>query len=178
MILPIIHYGQKILRTKCKEVVEITPEILQLVSNMIETMNVKNGVGIAAPQVGHLLRIFIACDYEEESEDEEGNAKLSEPRVYINPRIVSKSEETCSAVEGCLSIPGIREEVERPVSIVMEALDLQGNLFREELVEYNARIRMHENDHLNGVLFVDRILPARRKKIAHFLKQIEERAKS
>ncbi len=142
---------------------------------MIKTMAVKNGVGIAAPQVGHALRIFIACDY---IETKEGESELSEPKVYINPRILSKSEKTCIEIEGCLSIPGIREEVERPISIVMEARDLQGNLFTEELTEYSARIRMHENDHLNGVLFIDRILPSRRKKIAHFLKQIEEKAKS
>ncbi len=170
MILPIVHYGQKLLRTKCAEVGEITPNILQLVADMIETMSVKNGVGIAAPQVGYSLRIFVASDY---IENEEGESLLSKPRVYINPKIVSKSEETCFETEGCLSIPGIREEVERPISIVMEATDLEGNLFTEELTLYNARIRMHENDHLNGVLFVDRLSPLKRKKIAHFLKQIE-----
>ncbi len=175
MILPIVYYGQKLLRTKCAEVAEITPEILEIVASMIATMNVKNGVGIAAPQVGHSLRIFIACDY---IETEEGESELSPPKVYINPKILSKSQETCSEIEGCLSIPGIKEEVERPVSIVMEAKDLNGNLFTEELTEYSARIRMHENDHLNGVLFVDRISPFRRKKIAHFLKQIEEKKKS
>ena len=170
MILPIVHYGQKLLRTKCAEVREITSEILQLVADMMETMNAKNGVGIAAPQVGRSLRIFIASDY---VETEEGESLLSKPRIYINPKILSKSEETCFETEGCLSIPGIREEVERPVSIVIEATDLEGNLFTEELTLYNARIRMHENDHLNGVLFVDRLSPLKRKKIAHFLKQIE-----
>lgn len=174
MILPIVHYGQKLLRTKCAEVREITSEILQLVADMMETMNAKNGVGIAAPQVGRSLRIFIASDY---VETEEGESLLSKPRIYINPKILSKSEETCFETEGCLSIPGIREEVERPVSIVIEATDLEGNLFTEELTLYNARIRMHENDHLNGVLFVDRLSPLKRKKIAHFLKQIEAKNK-
>lgn len=175
MILKVVHYGEKLLRTKCAEVEKITPEIIQLVSDMIETMDVKNGVGIAAPQVGHSLRLFVLRNY---IETEEGESDLSDPKVYINPKILSKSEDTCCEIEGCLSIPGIREEVQRPVSIVIEAMDLEGNLFKEELTGYNARVRMHENDHLNGVLFIDRISPVRRKKIAHFLKQLEDKYKS
>jgi peptide deformylase len=172
--LPVLLYGQKLLRSRCVEVAEITPEISELVAKMIKTMKVKNGVGLAAPQIGQLLRIFVACDY---IETKDGESDLSEPRVYINPKIISKSQETCLEIEGCLSIPGIREEVERPLSITLQAKDLEGNLFTEEIAGYNARVRMHENDHLNGVLFVDRISPLRRKKIAHFLKQIEAKNK-
>ncbi|MBS0628014.1 MAG: peptide deformylase [Verrucomicrobia bacterium] len=175
MILPIVYYGQKILRTKCSEVLNITPEIVQLVADMIETMDAKNGVGIAAPQVGRDLRIFIARDYQEK---EDGETELLAPKVYINPKILSKSEEVCIETEGCLSIPGIREEVERPVSIVIEAKDLEGNLFTEALIGYDARIRMHENDHLNGVLFIDRLSSLKKKKIAPFLRKIEEKYKS
>ena len=171
MVLPIVFYGNKLLRARCAEVVEITPWIRQLVADMIETMDAKNGIGIAAPQVGHSLRIFVLRNYIEV----EDKTELSPPQVYINPKILHKSEETCIETEGCLSIPGIREEVERPVSITIEAMDLEGNHFTEELSGYNARVRMHENDHINGVLFIDRIHPIRRKKIAHFLKQIEER---
>jgi len=172
MILPVVLYGQKILRTKCKEVRGITPEIRELVANMIETMDSKNGVGIAAPQVGVDLRLFVLRNYIEK----EGETELSAPTVYINPKIVSKSEETCVEAEGCLSIPGIREEVERPFAIVIEATDLEGNRFTEEVAGYNARVRMHENDHINGVLYIDRISPARKKKIAPILKEIEKKS--
>lgn len=174
MILSVLLYGQKLLRTKCKEVEAVTEEIKSLIESMIETMDAKHGIGIAAPQVGKCLRIFIVRSY---IETKEGKSDVSDPYVYINPKIISKSEETCFETEGCLSIPGIREEVERPLSIVIEATDLNGERFREELTGYNARIRMHENDHLNGVLFIDRIHPSRRKKIAPFLKNLEKQLK-
>jgi peptide deformylase len=173
VVLPVVFYGDKILRTRCAEVEEITPWLKQFIADMIETMDAKNGIGIAAPQVGHSIRVFVLRNYIEV----DGQSVLSDPQVYINPKILYKSEETSVETEGCLSIPGIREEVERPVQITIEAMDLEGNQFTEELSGYNARVRMHENDHLNGVLFVDRITPIRRKKIAHFLKQIESRHK-
>jgi peptide deformylase len=182
MILPVVLYGEKILRTKCREIEEITPEIRQLVQDMIETMDAKKGIGIAAPQVGKDLRLFVLRNYlpkeggylPKEREEEE----LSEPQVYINPKILSKSPETCIESEGCLSIPGIRGEVERPVSIIIEATDLNGNTFREEVQGYNARVRMHENDHINGVLFIDRLPPAIKKKIAPLLKKKIEKPKT
>lgn len=173
MVLPVILYGDKVLRTRCAEIEEITPWIRQLVADMIQTMDAKNGIGIAAPQVGHSIRLFVVCNYIEV----DGKSEVSSPIVYINPKIIAKSEETCIETEGCLSIPGIREEVERPIRITIEATDLDGKVFTEELEGYNARTRMHENDHLNGVLYIDRIPPVRRKKIAHFLKQIEAKHK-
>ena len=176
MVLSVAFYGNKVLRTRCAEVEEITPWIRQLAADMIETMDAKSGIGIAAPQVGHPVRLFVLRNYLEE--EEEGKTNLSDPQVYINPKILYRSEETCVEVEGCLSIPGIREEVERPVHIIIEATDLEGKTFKEELYGYNARVRMHENDHLNGVLFVDRLPLVKRKKIAHFLKQIESRHKT
>lgn len=174
MVLSIIHYGHKLLRTKCKEVEAITEEIRSLVASMIETMDAKHGIGIAAPQIGEDLRIFVARSYVEK---QEGKSDVSDPCVYINPKIINKSEETCFETEGCLSIPGVREEVERPLAILIEATDLDGKRFQEELIGYNARIRMHENDHLNGVLFIDRIHPSRRKKITPFLKGLEKQLK-
>lgn len=175
MILPVVYYGDPRLRKKADLVQGITPEIRKLVADMIETMDVKNGIGLAAPQVGHSLRIFVLRNY---LEVEEGELGLSDPLVYINPKIISISKETAVETEGCLSIPGIREKVERPLAIVIEAMNLDGNLFREEITGYNARVRLHENDHLNGVLFIDRMEGARRKKIDNFLKQIAAKYKA
>ncbi len=171
MILSVVKYGSKILRTKCLLVEDINEEIRQLVFNMVETMDAAKGIGIAAPQVGHLLRIFVLRNYIEKGED--SFEISSDYQVYINPKILSVSKETAFEVEGCLSIPGVREEVERPLKIEIEALDLEGNLFKETLFGYNARVRLHENDHLHGVLFIDRIAKNRRKKIDPVLKQLE-----
>ncbi len=171
MILSVVKYGSKILRTKCQNVEEITPEIRELVQNMVETMDAARGIGIAAPQVGSLLRIFVLRNY---IELEGGESALSaEYQVYINSKILSCSKETVTETEGCLSIPGIREKVVRPYQIVIEAMDLDGKIFQEELTGYNARVRMHESDHLNGVLFIDRIAKSRRKKIDPILKALE-----
>ncbi|MBY0528731.1 MAG: peptide deformylase [Rhabdochlamydiaceae bacterium] len=154
MLLDIVLYGNPILRKRCAPVTEITEEIRALVRNMIETMDKSNGCGLAAPQVGHALRVFVLRDY---IEHEDGNWTLADPKVYINPKITDPTEEMLRDMEGCLSLPKIRLEVERPSQITVEALDLNGNLFKEVVTGYNARIRMHENDHLNGVLFIDRV---------------------
>lgn len=171
MILPLIYYGNPILRKRAEPVEEITDEIRQLAQDMIETMNHYNGVGIAAPQVGRSLRLFIACSYIETSD---GQWKLSAPTVYINPVLSMHSEETIEDVEGCLSIPKIRENVVRPLKVTIEATDPNGKLFKEELEGYNARIRMHENDHINGVLFIDRIAPDAKQRIEPLLRQIKK----
>lgn len=170
MILPLVYYGHKLLRTKCEPIVEITDEIRALAADMIETMDQMEGVGLAAPQVGRLIRLFVLRNY---METPDGHLTLSEPHVYINPKLSKPSKETCEEIEGCLSIPGIRGKVERPIRIVVEALDLQGKIFVEEEEGHNARVRMHENDHLNGVLFIDRMELVQRKKIEPLLKQMD-----
>lgn len=172
MILPLRYYGDKILRVKCTAVEKITDEIRDLVSNMIETMDASKGLGIAAPQVGHPIRLFVVRNY---IELPDGDLGLSEPFVYINPVISNPSAKKVSDTEGCLSIPGIREEVERPLTIQIEAMNLEGEIFVEELEGYNARSRMHENDHLNGVLFTDRLNLRKRKKIDSILRAIKKK---
>lgn len=171
MILPIVYYGNKLLREKCLPVEKIDEELVKLVNDMIETMDAKRGIGISAPQVGHLLRLFVLRNYVEK----EGRTEFSDPVVYINPKILHPSKELLEEEEGCLSIPGIREAVLRPSSIVIEATNLQGEQFQEELSGYNARVRMHENDHINGVLFIDRIPKPKRKKLEPLLRQIAAR---
>ncbi len=175
MILPIRYYGDPVLRKRCEPILEITDEIRQLVADMIETMNAHNGLGLAAPQVGHLVRLFVLREYLTEEDGDEEELRLSEPKVYINPKITNPSDELISDVEGCLSIPEIKYPVFRPLKITVTATDLEGKEFTEELEDYNARIRMHENDHINGVLFIDRLEPDFKKKIDPILVAIKKK---
>ena len=172
MLLKIYYYGHPILRKRCEPVTEITAEIRKLAMDMIETMDKNNGVGIAAPQVGHSIRMFVLRNY---VFTEDGHWTLGEAKVYINPKLSSPGEEKVVDTEGCLSVPGIHLHVERPDKITVEAMDLTGATFIEELEGYNARVRMHENDHINGVLFTDRVDVNTRKKIEPLLREIKKK---
>ncbi len=172
MLLKIRYYGDPILRKQCKPVAAITDEVRQLAKDMIETMDKGNGCGLAAPQVGYSLRLFVLRDY---IVHEDGHWSLSEPKVYINPKLSKPGKHILTDVEGCLSIPQIRLDIDRPDWITVEALDLDGNLFTEEVEGYNARIRMHENDHINGVLFIDRVDEKTRHKIEAQLRDIKKK---
>ncbi len=173
MLLKIYYYGHPILRKRCEPIQEITDEIRKLAHDMIETMDKNDGVGLAAPQVGHSVRLFVLRDY---IITEEGHWTLSEkPKVFINPKLINPSEHMISDTEGCLSIPSLRLPVDRPDKVTIEAMDLDGNTFVEELEGYNARVRMHENDHINGVLFIDRIDTALRSEIDPMLKEIKKK---
>ena len=172
MKLPIIYYGNPVLRVKCEPIKKITDDIRKLAMDMIETMDASNGIGLAAPQVGRPIRMFVLRNY---IDAEDGSVSVSDPIVYINPRLIDPSQELIEDVEGCLSIPGMRQPVMRPYSITVEATDLNGNTFRETIEGYNARVRMHENDHINGVLFVDRLEPSLKRKIEPELKAIKKK---
>ncbi len=171
MKLPLRCYGDPILRKKAEPVVSITPEIVQLAHDMIETMQASHGVGLAAPQVGHSLRLYVFCD---EMEDAEGHSELGPPQVAINPVISHPSKEMEESMEGCLSIPGIRVHVSRPRSIHIRYQNLVGAWVEQELVGFIARVNMHENDHLNGVLHVDRAPSEEKKQIAIRLRKMEK----
>ena len=172
MSLPILQYGHPLLRKKAQPVLAVTEEVRSLVMQMVATMDKSLGIGLAAPQVGHLLRLIVLRNCQE---GEDGMLTLTHPQVYINPKITVHPGISGNDVEGCLSIPGIREEVERALSLSIEALDLEGNPFKEGVFGYKARIILHENDHLNGVLFIDRLPKAVKKKIAPALKEIQKR---
>lgn len=163
MKLPIRILGDPVLRQKAEPVLTITKEICNLVAEMEETLLAKLGWGLAAPQVGASVRIFIAYVPNSRAEKlhEPGDAPLL---VFINPKLTSPSSETVTLAEGCFSLPGIYPEVTRPKGITIEALDLSGTPFQLELWGFPARIVMHENDHLNGVLFLDRINAAERRR--------------
>lgn len=135
--------GDEVLRKKCKDVTEITPRTLKLIKDMAETMYEADGVGLAAPQVGILQRIFVIDVF-----DDHGL------RVFINPEILEVSGSQVGE-EGCLSVPGEAAEVERPNYVKVKALNEKGEEFILEGTELLARAILHENDHLNGKLFID-----------------------
>jgi len=153
--LPLCYYGNPILRAKAEPIHEITDEIRKLASDMVESMDAYNGAGIAAPQIGHSIRLFVLRRYETLPD---GKWTLShEPYIYINPKILSYSKETWVTDEACISIPQLWLPVERPLKIAVESTRLDGSLVIEELEGMNARVVLHENDHINGVLFIDRV---------------------
>lgn len=170
--LTICYYGNPILRKRCDEVKEVTDEVRALALEMIEAMDRYNGMGLAAPQVGVPIRLFVIYNH---TVDEEGYVQLTKPQVFINPKILSTSEELDEMTEGCLSLPGIREHVIRPYKITVEALDLYGNLFTETREGLDARVVLHENDHINGVLYIDRLDKALRKELEPTLKKIKKK---
>lgn len=137
--------GDEVLRKKCKKVDKINDRILTLIEDMIDTMYEADGVGLAAPQVGILKRIFVIDVY-----DDEG------ARVFINPEILETSGSQIGE-EGCLSIPGESEEVERPNYVKVKALNEKGEEFVLEAEELLARAICHENDHLDGILYIDHV---------------------
>lgn len=137
--------GDDLLRKKSRNVDEINERVLTLIKDMIETMYDADGVGLAAPQVGILKRIFVIDIYD-------GNG----PRAFINPEILERSGSKID-VEGCLSVPGEQGEVERPEKVKVKALDEKGIEFILEVEDLLARAICHENDHLDGILFVDHV---------------------
>lgn len=157
--LTLVYYGNPVLRKKAIALEKVNDEIKELVQAMDTLMQKSRGVGLAAPQVGKSLRLFILRD---EEQDEEGNYKAGPLQVFINPILSEPSEEEVSMNEGCLSIPGVRGDIIRPKEITVEALDIDGKPFKKRFTGLVARILMHENDHINGVLFIDR-LPAKLK---------------
>lgn len=152
MSLSIIPIGNPILRKKSHKITKVTDETRRLADEMLSTMREAQGVGLAAPQVGRLVRLIVV-EYPED--DEKEDSPMTTYQV-INPEIIWRSEETVVGVEGCLSIPGLAGEVERHESIKVRGLDLQGRAVRYNLSGWPARIFQHEIDHLDGVCYVDR----------------------
>ncbi len=173
MILPIEVYGASVLRGETLEVQEMTPELEALIANMIETMHQASGIGLAAPQVGRLERLFIV-DLGPMAEEmaEDGIELPPQPMVFINPEIIEESDVEVDYEEGCLSIPDIRETVYRPEWIRITYLDR--NFEPQELMadDMLARVIQHEYDHLEGILFVDHISAFRRRLLRRRLREM------
>lgn len=167
----LIYYGNPILRKRSREVTVINQAIHELVADMTDTLIAYNGIGLAAPQVGISKRIFITAV---PNEQPDGSWLPGQLRVFINPQILEFSKATACRSEGCLSIPKLYAEVERPKTIRVQAQDLNGNLFEKEFSGLEARCILHENDHINGILFIDRIPQKEREKIELYLKEIKQ----
>jgi len=166
--LEIIYYGNPILRKRADEVDTISAEIKELVEDMFYTMYKKQGIGLAAPQVGMLKRVIV-LDLKARDENSE------EKYHIINPEITFFSEDKVLDVEGCLSIPGIYMEVPRSNFIVVKGIDINGKKIELKASGLLARVIQHEVDHLNGVLFVDYLTREQKADIQRSLKEIRKR---
>ncbi len=160
MIYPIVVYGSPLLRRVSKEIEKGDPDLSKLVDDMFETMYVSDGVGLAAPQIGKSIRIFVidATAMAEDDPSLEGFKK-----VFINPEIIEESGDKWTFTEGCLSLPNIREDVVRQGHIRIRYFDEHFKEHDEVYDGIKARIMQHEYDHLEGVLFVDKVAPLKRK---------------
>jgi len=152
-VLEIKTLGDEVLKKQAALVPKVDRNIQELVQGMFDAMEKGNGLGLAAPQVGELKRIFVT------------HVPDDEMRVFINPEILATSEEQVPYEEGCLSIPGLYAEVTRPAWVTVQARNEEGKLFTVDLSGLLARVVQHEIDHLNGILFVDRIPEKKRQRI-------------
>jgi peptide deformylase len=160
MVYPVIVFGSPLLRKVTKEIAKDYAGLHKLIDDMFETMYVADGVGLAAPQIGKSIRIFVvdATPMADEEPELEGFKK-----AFINPQIAERSGDPWGFVEGCLSIPEIKEEVQRPSKVRIQYYDKDFNFHDEEYEGVKARIIQHEYDHLDGILFVDLLSPIRKK---------------
>jgi peptide deformylase len=170
-MLPVYVYGMSVLRKTAQEIDKDYDGLDQLIDDMFETMIVSEGVGLAAPQIGKSVRLFLVDASRMEDIDDEPDLKNFK-RVFINPYITDEWGEKWSFNEGCLSIPNIREEVSRHSKVRIEYYDENWNFHEEEYDGVKARIIQHEYDHLEGRLFVDLINPLRKKLIGPRLRAI------
>jgi peptide deformylase len=180
MILPILEYGDPILRAKGKPIENIDDRIRELASDMIETMRAANGVGLAAQQIGEALQLTVLDVSLVEDRPstlklggKDVDPKTAMPLVLINPEI-----ELCGmtevAVEGCLSFPEITGDIERARSVILRAQTLEGRTIEIEASGFLARAIQHEGDHLNGILFIDRMNSAAKAALSSRLKRLQK----
>ena len=171
MILPIVAYGDAVLRKETEEIDKDYPDLDLLLADMFETMYAAKGVGLAAPQIGKAIRLFI-IDASGFNEDDEHPELQGFKRVFINPIIIEESGKEWKFEEGCLSIPGIREDVSRQPNVTIEYYNEKFELIEETLDGIAARIIQHEYDHIEATLFTDRINPLRKRLIKGKLNDI------
>lgn len=151
--MEIITLGNEVLRKHAAVIPDIDKKIVDLSAAMMETMHTGKGIGLAGPQVGELKRLFVTHI--------EGDV----PRVFINPQIIQTAQDLYAYEEGCLSIPGLYADVERPVAVTVQAWNERGRPFTLDAEGLLARVVLHEFDHLNGVLFIDRLEEKKRKRL-------------
>ncbi len=160
MIYPVTVFGDPVLRKKAEPITKDFPNLKEFVQNMFDTMYNSDGVGLAAPQVGQAIRIFVIdSTTDEEEEDEVPGIK----RAFINPEILEKKGDEWVMNEGCLSLPEIREDVSRPETVKIKYIDEDFNEHIEEFSGFTSRVIQHEYDHLEGVMFVDYLNPLKKR---------------
>ncbi len=167
-ILPMVYAPDPRLRSKCEEVQEITEELKQFMDDMLETMYHQQGVGLAAPQVGKLVRIFVMDCKQNEQEPVQGN-----PIKMVNPVIIWRSEELNEYEEGCLSLPNIQHKVTRPAEVEVEYLDENGKKQSLKASGLSATCIQHEIDHLNGITLLNHMGSVRRQMSTQKLRKIK-----
>ena len=179
MVLPIVAYGDPVLKKRGQDVTPEYEGLQELINNMFETMYNASGVGLAAPQVGHSIRLFIVDGTGFGDNEEDANDPLAEQakdlkEVFINPEVIEVTGERWYFEEGCLSIPDIREDVSREETVLIRYYDRDWNEKEEEFSGYAARIILHEYDHIEGVLFTDKLSPLRKRMLKRRLKDISK----
>ncbi len=162
-MLDIYTLGEPVLKSKAEPVLNVDSKLIETLEAMVVTMHRARGIGLAAPQVGIGQRFFVV------------QLENEKPLYFINPEIVETSIEKVLYEEGCLSIPGVYAEIERPSTLVVQALNEKGKRFTLEASGLLARVILHENDHLDGVLFIDKLIPSVRKKL---IEQYEKRMRA
>jgi peptide deformylase len=167
-ILPIRVYGDPVLRQKAQPVKNIDGQLISLADQMIESLALAKGLGLAAPQVGRLLAL---CIINLPSLD----SKHSKPLILINPQLQA-SDGKVVYQEGCLSFPGMYADVSRPQTVTVKGIDQNGNPLELEASDILARVFLHEMDHLNGVLFIDHLSPIKRQLLKKQLKELSLKA--
>jgi len=169
MVLPIVAYGDPVLRKKAKEINKDYPKLDELLQNMWDTMYHAYGVGIAAPQIGLPIRLFVvdATPFSEDEEltEEEKNDLRNLKQVFINPKILKEEGDEWAFNEGCLSIPDIREDVFRKPDITIEYLDENFEKHTDTFTGLSARVIQHEYDHIEGILFTDKLSSLKKRLI-------------
>jgi peptide deformylase len=169
MIYPVTVYGDPLLRKKTKPIEKDHEGLSEIIENMWETMYNSDGVGLAAPQVGLSIRMFMV---DATSGAEEEPELKDFKRVFINPEIIETKGEEWVMNEGCLSLPEIREDVKRPDEVIIKYLDENFEPHEEEFKGYAGRIIQHEYDHLEGILFIDHLSPLRKRLLKSKLRNI------
>ena len=176
MILPIVAYGDPILKQRAKEINSSSKDFEILLKNMWETMYAANGVGLAAPQVGKSLRLFIVdgspFSVEASLTEDEKNELKGFKKVFINPKILQKSDDLENFNEGCLSIPDVRGDVARPTTIKIKYQNQYFKEITEHISGLPSRIVQHEYDHLEGILFTDKLSALKKKLLKNKLLKI------
>ena len=173
MILPIVAFGSPVLRKKCVDISPDYPELEMLLENMKETMYEAHGVGLAAPQINKAIRLFL-IDTSPFVDDEEETEDVIVKKVFINARILEETGEAWDFNEGCLSIPDVRENISRKPSITIEYFDENFEKHTDTYDGLTARVIQHEYDHIQGVLFTDKISALRKRMIKGKLMDISK----